>query len=496
MALGFNSKCNDGLTLSCIQINFDFYYDSYDYSNITNGVIPASIEYLDKKEIHPFNTSKRCYDCNNFQYLLPVDNGSYVNLQSMVKHIDFESNKKQLILNVGQALFKNGYFLNKCELPSAICIYNIHECKENIKNIFKNKADKYFKLLPDPVYIGETHYVLSEQEITKLDKIANILFKISLNESILSLFNDFVTLTRKGTENSFGLLYEALQKMRKTAEYKPSEKFMSNLNLISTEYIKATRNFKHLKKVNENFTIKRYLKMMEFCLLLSENFGYKIPQNLKDNYKNKINLLVNATKSVLSSYSHIKLEHELSFINVNAHKEINKIAKNICSTQADEAAEYSDLLFSVEQSPDFITGDYSIIGYNYNPSDSKYNNSNDDDDAGITPHKVENLCKRLQPLIQNEDNIKYALFMNNAMKDPDFPLYEHRKTGYDKYYYLEKGYYNISSEDSLCYMNLAKIFQQVVDSPYPYEFVKQQLTVKLPEIMPYISTAFCDCNIF
>lgn len=54
MALGFNSKCNDSLTLSCIKIDFGFCSDSNNSSdsNIANGVAPALIEYLDKKEIY------------------------------------------------------------------------------------------------------------------------------------------------------------------------------------------------------------------------------------------------------------------------------------------------------------------------------------------------------------------------------------------------------------------------------------------------------------
>ena len=35
----------------------------------------------------------------------------------------------------------------------------------------------------------------------------------------------------------------------------------------------------------------------------------------------------------------------------------------------------------------------------------------------------------------------------------------------------------------------------MVDSPYPYEFNMQRLVAELPEIMPFISSAFCDCNI-
>lgn len=492
MALGFNSKCNDSVTLSCIKIDFGFCSDSNNSSdsNIANGVAPALIEYLDKKKIYPFNMSKRLYYCNNSQYLLPVYDSTYANLQAMVKHIDFEPNKKQLMLIIGQALLRHGYFLNRCALPKTIYIYNIYECKENIKDIFKEEADKYFKLLPIPVYIGGK-YALSEEEIIKLNQITNILFKISLNAAIFNLFDVFRVFTCKGPENAFVLLYEALQKMQKTAEYKPSEKFLNDLNLISTEYLKAVKFFKNIKKNNKNFNEMRYLKTMEFFLLLSENFGYWIPQNFKDNFKNKIKLLVNTMKSVLSSYSHIKLEDELSSINANAHKEINRIAKEICSTQANETAKYSNETFNANWSCNFIAADDSIIGYNCNFADSVYKDS----DSLIDPYRVESLCKRLQFLMQNEDNAKYALFTDNAMKDPDFPLYERQKEGYDDYYYLEKDHYHISPEDSLCYMNLVKIFQQIINLPYPYEFTKQQLTVKLPEIMPFISTAFCDCNI-
>lgn len=466
-----NKRDNESLNLSCIEIDFS----SKTNSNIANGVVPAVVKYCEKKTILPFMLDRHWKDI--FQYL-PVDNISYIFLKSMVKHLDFEPNKRQIMLNVGQILFKNSYFFEKYTLPEVIYVYNINECQKAMKECFGNNADKYLKRLPDPTNIRRK-YSFDEKTITKLDKITNYIFKISLNMAIFNLFDDNFNILHDG-QSALELLYKSLLKKQGTAQYKPSVKFMNNLKMLANEHVKVLKYFKKLKELEGYCSpgIYIYLKKMELFLLLSKNFDYQIPQNLKDAFKNKINMLISTMKSVLADYSHIKLEHELSCVGPNTPEDINEIAENICSTQANEAVEYCGHFSKVSSSRNFITSyNTTSIGYNYIINDDTYINS----------CETENLLKRLSPFIQNKD--KYASFSSNAIQDHDFPLFEYKDK---ENYYLEHGYYQIGPEDTVCYMNLAKIINQIVDSPYPYEFNMQRLVAELPEIMPFISSAFCD----
>lgn len=475
MTLGFKiGSDNKNLVLNCIKIDFN----SNTNSNIANGVVPALVKYCEKKTILPFMLDRHWGDDSQY---LSVDNISYIFLKSMVKHLDFEPNKRRIMLNVVQILFKNSYFFKKYTLPKVIYVYNINECQKTMKECFRNNAGKYLKRLPEPANI-EGKYSLDKQIRAKLDMVVSYLFKSSLNMAIFNLFDDNFNILHDG-QSAFELLYKALLKKQKTAQYKPSVKFMNNLKMLANEHVKVLKYFKKLKELGgyPSPGIYIYLKKMEMFLLLSENFGYQIPQNLKNAFKNKINMLISAMKSVLADYSHIKLEHELSCVGPNMSEDINEIAENICSTPANEVAEYCGHFSKIGSSQDFITS-YNItgIGYNYIINSDTY----------INPCETKNLLKRLSPFIQNKN--KYASFSGNAIQDHDFPLFEYDKEGYDDNYYLEYGYYRIRLEDTTCYINLAKIINQMVDSPYPYEFNMQRLVAELPEIMPFISSAFCD----
>lgn len=107
MTLGFKiGSDNKNLVLNCIKIDFS----SNINSNIANGVVHALVKYCEKKTILPFMLDRHWGDDSQY---LPVDNISYIFLKSMVKHLDFEPNKRRIMLNVVQILFKNSYFFQK-----------------------------------------------------------------------------------------------------------------------------------------------------------------------------------------------------------------------------------------------------------------------------------------------------------------------------------------------------------------------------------------------
>lgn len=434
----------------------------------------------------PFNILERDSD-DSIQYL-SVDKDSFNNLKSMLKNPDSELNKKRLMLVTAQILLKNGYFVKKCKMPSVVYVYDSDEhyrlCRE-----FSPENLEYLKYLPKTTKV-ENNYVIDAQTAGRLDKMANILYNISLNKAILYLFTYFNAFVMS-KDNSFGSLYKALCDRQETAKYKPTKEFLDNLCLLSNEYYKA-RIAITVKEKTHPYISNYALKRMEFFLFLSQNFGYRIPQNLKTGFTSKINSLINTMKSVFLSYSRLKsgesLEDKLIEMKTSRmpyNTTIDSIADDICSTPVSNDSEYFPYMFSAKFLPNLIANMTTIIGYKDKNSDF------------TNEHKrlIYNLLDRLQPLIQNKAN--FELFTDYAVKDNYFPLYEIEREEHFSYYYSQYGYFDkISPVNSLCYLNLAELFNQVTESSYPYEFTKQALMIKLSEIMPVISTAFCDYSVF
>ena len=472
--------CDDRMNLSILScVEFRFYGNE---SNVADGIAPVLVSFNNIRVSSPFNILERGSD-DSIQYL-SVDKDSFNSLKSMVKDPSSEPNKKRLMLATAQILLKNGYFVNKCKMPTTIYVYDSDEHYRYVRE-FSSESLEYLKYLPKTAKIEE-NYTVDAQTAGRLDKMANILYHISLNKAILYLFAYFNAFAMS-KDNMFGSLYKALCDRRETAKYKPAKTFLDNIRLLSNEYSKARIAITVKEKTRPCITGNHVLKCMEFFLFLSQNFGYQIPQNLKTGFTNKINSLINTIKSVLLSYSRLKSRESLEdrLIEIKASRmpyniTIDDIADDICSTPVGDDSEYFPYMLSAEFLPGLIANMATIIVYKDKNSD--FTNG----------HKrlVYNLLDRLQPLTQNKAN--FELFADYAGKDNCFPLCEIEREENKDYYYQLYGYYEISPENSLCYLNLAELFNKVVDSPYPYEFTKQALMAKLPEIMPVISTVFCD----
>ena len=477
--------------LNCISFRFDT-----NKSNVANGVAPVLASFENMWVSSPFNILKRDSD-DSIQYL-SVDKDSFNKLKSMVKDPNSEPSKRQLMLATAQILLKNGYFIDKHKIPRTIYVYDSDEHYRYVRGFFPENL-KYLKHLPKTVKI-EDNYAVDAKTAGKLDKMANVLYKTRLNKAILNLFNYFSIYRYSYTcNNVFSSLYKALLKHQKAAKYKPTKEFLDKLHFISNECSKA-RVAVALKEIVHPEIVNN-LKHMEFFLFLSQNFGYQIPQNLKTDFTSKISSLINTLKSVFSSYNHFKdgkdLKDKLFMLQTGYDSDkimIDNIAKDICSMPMNKSSEYSDSsIFSDWVLPDLIAHKPTIIGYNNNKADAIVNYSTEEYNFYWDKHndeRIDYFCSRLRPLMQNSE--KFALFASNVKKDPNFPLYEQENEGYNRHNYSLYDHYEITLENSLCYLNLAEFFNQVVDSPYPYEFTKQAVLVKLPEIMPFISTAFCD----
>lgn len=509
MSSNFISDC----TASLGYVELNIY--GRDESNVANGIAPVLAKYFNFDRWNPPAMPDIIANCSNSTtpYFLAEDE-SFIALKNMVEHIDdSKCNKRELMLAVAQIILRSGCFINKCRLPEIIYVISYDKYCDFIKEYYPDNV-KYFSSLPAPVNIKNA-FSIDKSTSIKLDKVAKLLFEVSLNKAVFNLFEDFLAYSENGSkeENVFGLLHESLIRKLKAAKYMPDDKFMSELLLLSNEYITNEKSVK--KNVSANNPLRRpsYLKTMEFFLLLSQDFGYQIPQDLKIRFKNKINLILNTIKSVLSNYNNIKLADKICDISVDVLKKcdpmsddftsisinIDAISELIISTPVNKICESVDLSnlvrsFRFDNPQDFIANDFTIINYSCSDDDANRDSdiySNEDDEwFWSRKDKVKDFMKRLQPLMPQ----KAKNFIENIMNDFDFPLYENFKYGYRHKYYLQNGYYNISSENSVCYLNLINILSLMANSPYPYEFVSQTINNKLPEIMPFISTAFCDIS--
>lgn len=479
-----------------------------DESNVANGIAPVLAKYFNFDRWNPPAMPDIIANCSNntTPYFL-VEDESFIALKNMVEHIDDSRfNKKELMLAVAQIILRSGCFINKCRLPEIIYVISYDKYCDFIKEYYPDSV-KYFSSLPTPVNIENT-FAIDKLTSIKLDKVAKRLFEVSLNKAILNLFEDFMVYSENGSkeENVFGLLYESLIRKLKAAKYMSDDKFMGELLLLSNEYVIAEKH----ASANNPLCRPSYLKTMEFFLLLSQDFGYQIPQDLKIRFKNKINLILDTIKSVLSNYNNIKLADKICAISVDVLKKcdpmsddftstpinIDAISELIISTPVNKICESVDLSnlvrsFRFDNPQDFIANDFTIINYN-SPDDSDIYSNEDDEWFWSRKDKVKDFMKRLRPLMPQ----KAKNLAENIMNDSNFPLYENFKYGYRHKYYLQNGYYNISSENSVCYLNLINILSLMANFPYPYEFISQIINNKLPEIMPFISTAFCDYSTF
>lgn len=153
-------------------------------------------------------------------------------------------------------------------------------------------------------------------------------------------------------------------------------------------------------------------------------------------------------------------------------------------------SEYSGMLFLSEHLQDAIANNTTAIGCNYNNSKNNCDEADNNYycyEDNSKPARTEDFFRRLSPIIKNKSIIE------KLKLDEDFPFYEYEKVGYNERYYRLHGYYKVNPTDSLCYLNLAELINQIADSPYPYEFNKQAFMSKLPEIQPFLlSTCFCN----
>lgn len=432
-------------------------------SNIAKGIIPAKTykEYMKLSE--PFFN----LDDKSIQYV-GVDDESFKKLENINENPYY----------IAQILIKNEYFLKRQKLPRIIYVYPYSQYYHYMECFFSENI-KYLKLLPTPITI-EDNYVVDKKTSRKLDNLANRLAAISLNEAIFNIFR-FVF-----GENIFDVLYKDIKRLKKYKDvirYNPDKNFLNKILILSKTYKKSIIYNEFVYFYNN------YNKNMEIFLFLSQKFNYVIPQKHKDKFQNAINAIISNLKEVFSYNFQDGVNFEKMLAESITYSEIMDIAERVCSVPMNKS-EYSGTLFSSENLQDAIANDTTAIGYNYNNSKNNYDEVDNnyycyEDNSKST--RIGDFFRRLSPLIKDKSIIE------KLKLDEDFPFYEHKKEGYNEHYYRLHGYYRVSPTDSLYYLNLAELVNQIADSPYPYEFSKQALMSKLEEVQLFLlNTCFYD----
>lgn len=434
---------------------------------IAYGTCPASMECGRMRLIEPFEANIECGKFSPIQYLAIDDNYFEGFKVQITKDYLFNINET-IIFTITQMLLQNKYTLNTWKLPELIILYPCKLFEDNIKCYYPDYV-KYIDNLEPKINLHDNNKNFEIDKILsyKLDKLANILFEISLNKAIMNIFKNFTSLENN---DIFGLLYEHLKNNKTAVNNAPSEDFMDKLYFLSSSYKEAKQKIAQITGKTPKVVDNINLKNMELFLFLSQSFGYNIDKNLKNNFKIKINKIISILKSVLSIYPDLEIiSQDFAISSYN----ISSLVNIISSSKPNNNVEYSGKILSDNNLLSVITENDCIIGYNENYNDTEY--------------YVDKFNARLMRYMEI-DNIEYSA--NEFIRDnilADFRLLYNKKDDD----YAENQFDNIA-ENSLCYFNLARIFEQVLNSQYPNEYNKQIIISKIQEILPFINTVFCD----
>lgn len=454
--------------IPCLQIKFNRTNAKVKNKEaIAYGACPASIECERMRLIEPFIENIKFGKLYPIQYLA-VDDNYFEGLKAeLVKDYLFNINET-IIFTIAQILLQNNYFLNAQKLPETIILYPYQLFNDNVKRYCPDYV-KYIDNLEPKInlYDNNKNFEIDKILSYKLDKLTNILFEISLNKAIMNIFKNFTSLENR---DIFGLLYEYIKNNKVAVHNAFNEDFLEKLCFLSSAYKEAKQKIWQIMNETPKLIDNINLKNMELFLFLSQSFGYNIDKNLKNNFKIKINKIISVLKSVLSAYPDLEIISQDFAI---SSSNIIGLVNIISSSNPNNNVEYSGKILSDNNLLSVITENDCIIGYNENYDDTEY--------------YVDKFNARLMRYMEI-DNIEYSA--NEFIRDnilADFRLLYNKKDDD----YTENQFDNIA-ENSLCYFNLARIFEQVLNSQYPNEYNKQIIISKIQEILPFINTAFCD----
>lgn len=416
------------------------------------------------------------------------------------------SNGKMALNIITQAMLKNSIIPNYSDFkhPTEIYFFSYHAVKSA-------ECVKYLKTFIPTTEISE-NYVVDDDMRLKLDKMAAILADFELKTMVLNVFkhcnsiigyydclmeedNGCYSYNKIAGTNLFKLLYNRLTERYNTGKYaknKIIEGFYSKLNTIVEYYDNSVKVFEN--KDYKALLTDEILKIMELFLFSCQKWGYSIPEKHTRRVQTTITTLISYIKSMFSDY--LELEFKIAEICSDANSNRSVIIEDKLKKKIDDLAYYCQ---KTSYDPSLVGKIGKTKAYSGNVLkdnnllhlciERKYNTLcyGQDNDMGDTFFK--NICRRVWAPLRTVVNIKDSNIIDNLEADfADFQLFytEH------KHNVLYRDYDNSNAQNYLCFYNLARLFQQFGDSPYPYEYNKQAVIAKMPEILPFISTAFCN----
>lgn len=416
---------------------------------------------------------------SNFEHYIALDQDTFYELKLAVSRSgnSYEHTSKALNIAV-QAMLKNSVIPDYTTYQSLTEVYFVSYYTIRSVNCIKYLENK----LPT-TKIGEK-YVITDSIRQKLDSATDKLARILAENTTINMFNILGKVINLNYVNFFSLLYEKLnscEKYEKTAENKA---FLAKIRVLATVYDNAVQT---VKRSSSQCLGSEKLKFMEVFLLFCQNFGYKIPDSAVEYVNNTAKTTISLLKSVFSDYPTLEnsiADRRLYSIDGNNTVKFNSISDAVMAVCASKISQNS------EYAGDTLK-DENVFAL-YSPFDSNnicYKKANveriDRNLSGKMSDLSEHVWKNLRQIL----NIKDSNTENRLGADfSSFNLFMPRDVDTTIAFY---GSTAECSRMTLCYYNLAQLFNQLDNSPYPYEYNKQAIMTKIPEILPFLGSIFC-----
>ena len=447
---------------------------------------------------------------NTKKHYIALDKDSFNKLKLGVSVVHRQkgsnySNGKMALNIITQAMLKNGIIPNYSDLkhPTEIYFFSYHAVKSA-------ECVKYLKTFVPTTEISE-NYVLDDDMRLKLDEMSAILADFELKTMVLNVFkhcnsiigydnclmkedNGCYSYNKIAGINVFKLLYNSLTERYNTGKYaknKIIEGFYDKLSTIVEYYDNSVSVFEN--KDYKALLTDEILKIMELFLFSCQKWGYSIPEKHIRKVQTTITTLISYMKSMFSDY--LELEFQIAEIcsDVNSRSVINEdeLKKRIgaLAYYCQKASYDPNLVGKIGKTRVYSGNVLKDDNLPHLCVDRKYNTLCYGQEDDMSDAFFKNISRRVWEHLRTVVSIKDPNIIDNLEADfADFQLFytEH------KYNVIYRDYDNSNAQNYLCFYNLARLFQQFGDSPYPYEYNKQAIMAKMPEILPFISTAFCN----
>lgn len=421
---------------------------------------------------------------NSFEHYIALDQDTFYELKLAVSRCgnSYENTNKALHIAI-QAMLKNGVIPDYTTYSPLTEVYFV-----SYYSIRSINCIKYLESKLPTTKISE-NYVIDDNMRQKLDSATGELARILAENTTINMFNALGNVVMNPDYvNFFSLLYEKLnscEKYEKTAENKA---FLAKIRVLATVYDNAVQTVKHS---GSQCVDSEKLKFMEFFLLFCQSFGYKIPDYAVDYVNNTAKSTISLLKSVFSDYPTLensvadsRLYYTLrdNTVKLNSINDaVNDAVTAVCASKIRKNSEYVGNMLK-DDNMAVLCSPFNSNAICYKKSgvekiDKKLNGRLND----LSKQVWENLR---QIVNIKDDNVKKKLGADFG----SFGLFMPREIDDDMAFY---GSTSECSRMTLCYYNLSLLFNQLDNSPYPYEYNKQAALAKIPEILPFLGSAFC-----